>query len=87
MYIFVIDSSSIKHHNPISNTMPDEKWKVRYTNYKDITSTRHILIENFFVGSTSYHPRTQVLINVIDLDKNEKRVFAASSVLEWIERL
>lgn len=47
-----------------------------YKNYRGEVAQRHIRPVKIFFGATEYHPDEQWLMEAVDLDKGETRVFA-----------
>jgi hypothetical protein len=56
---------------PVSETL-----EIGYTNYRGEWSMRRIRPVRLWVGSTDWHPEPGLLLEAIDLDKNETRHFA-----------
>jgi hypothetical protein len=56
---------------PVSETL-----EIGYTNYRGEWSMRRIEPVRLWVGSTDWHPEPGLLLEAIDLDKNETRHFA-----------
>lgn len=54
----------------------------RYTNYKGNTGYRTVQVHGVYFGSTEYHPEPQWLMNAIDLDKKENRVYAMKDMTD-----
>ena len=59
--------------------------KITYKNYRGEISVRNIKINNFNVGYNQYHKEYQLLMDAVDLEKNENRVFAVKDILRWHE--
>ena len=54
-----------------------------YTNYKGITTKRHVLpMENRF-GDTEWHLEHQWLLKAYDYDRDEQREFAIKDIKDW----
>lgn len=47
-----------------------------YTNWKGVTSVRHIYPHEIYFGFTEYHPEPQWLMDAYDCDKADNRTFA-----------
>jgi hypothetical protein len=47
-----------------------------YFNWKGIKGHRKVLVTMFHYGSTEYHPEEQWLLEGVDMDKGEVRIFA-----------
>jgi hypothetical protein len=47
-----------------------------YRNWRGEVSTRHARPVRMFYGATFYHPEAQWLMEMVDLDKGETRIFA-----------
>jgi len=56
--------------------LEDMSIKVIYKNWKGEKGVRHILPIRIFYGSTEWHPEKQWLIEVYDLDRKAKRIYA-----------
>lgn len=54
--------------------------KIRYTNYKGVTSDRNIIPLLPYFGSSEYHPEKQWLLKVWDIDKRAMRSFAIKDI-------
>lgn len=52
------------------------KITVSYKNWRGVTSTRNIIPNYIYYGSTEYHPEDQYLLKAYDLDRRENRLFA-----------
>lgn len=60
----------------------------RYTNYKGETAYRKVQVNNIFYGTAEpWHPEPQWLMNAVDLDKREDRVFAMRDMKDVQESL
>lgn len=57
---------------------------VEYINHKKETAARFIQIHDVYYGTTEYYPKPQLLLAVVDLDKNVERVFSLNNVTRWI---
>lgn len=57
--------------------------EIVYTNWKGITSTRHIIPIEIFFGSTEWHKEEQWLLNAFDVDKQANRAFALKDIKSW----
>jgi hypothetical protein len=57
----------IVHHDEI---------KFDYVNWKGVKGHRKVQIDEFYFGSTEYHPEPQWLLSAFDLEKSEFRIFA-----------
>lgn len=53
-----------------------------YKNYRGEISKRKVIPVKEYKGSTEYHPEHQLLMEAIDLDKNEIRIFAVKDIIE-----
>lgn len=60
-------------------------WTIAYKNWRNVTATRKITINDVVVGNNSpYHPDTQLLLKVYDHDRQAERIYAATDIHEWI---
>jgi hypothetical protein len=62
------------------------KWVViDYTNYRGERSTRTIglLTTGIYFGSNEWHPEPQWLLEALDLEKMQPRVFAMKDIHSW----
>jgi hypothetical protein len=50
--------------------------QIVYKNYRNQIAVRNILPEKLEFGKTEFHPEEQWLVHALDIDKNEKRIFA-----------
>lgn len=66
--------------------MKDKVLKFRYINYKGEEADRTILPDNIYFGSTEYHPEPQWLLQGLDLDKNETRIFAIINITKFYKK-
>lgn len=57
-----------------------------YTNWKGVTSTRHIMPKRLYFGSTEWHTEAQWLLEAFDVDKQVVRTFAMKDIHEWITK-
>lgn len=55
--------------------------KMIYKNYRGEVSSRQVLPEKVWFGSTSYHPTLQWFMTAYDIDKCERRDFAMIDIL------
>jgi hypothetical protein len=53
-----------------------DKIEFDYVNWKGNKGHRRAEIDEFYYGSTEYHPKPQWLLSAFDLDKKEYRIFA-----------
>jgi hypothetical protein len=51
-----------------------------YTNYKNDTSYRKVIVKEIFFGSTPHHKIKQWFLRAFDLDKKEERCFALADI-------
>jgi hypothetical protein len=49
---------------------------VSYTNYKGVTRLRRVIPKRVFFGSNQWHPDPQWLLDVFDVDTEQRRTFA-----------
>lgn len=73
--------SRVQHQNPISAHA--QPIKVRYKNWRGEVAVRTIVPQRIYWGSTEWHPGDQWLLEVIEVDKQVKRIFALSDIQEW----
>ena len=77
---------ALKSLEEINKSMSDdcpEMIKFEYTNYKGITSIRHVVPEGIRFGHTKWHKEDQWLLKAFDLDKNAIREFAVKDIKGW----
>lgn len=53
---------------------------IMYTNWKGEKRPRHIKPVMLWYGSTEYHPEPQMLLQALDLEKNQMRDFAVKDI-------
>jgi hypothetical protein len=53
-----------------------------YKNWKGEVAQRRVLVEALAYGNTEYHPENQFLLEGLDLDKLEYRVFAVRDIVD-----
>ena len=53
-----------------------------YTNYRGETAVRRIRPIRIEVSSSEWHPKEQLVLVALDLDKNEERNFAVADIGE-----
>lgn len=53
-----------------------------YKNYKGINSSRRAELHNLFYGQTEFHPKEQWLVEAVDIDKGETRVFSLEDMTD-----
>lgn len=61
----------------------NEKIKVKYKNHKGEISDRTIIPKKIYYGSTNYHPNNGWLLEVFDIEKNDKRTYSFNDIIEW----
>lgn len=66
--------------NSIAGLVGGETISFDYINYRGEDSARNARVTNVYIGSTEYHTGEQWLVDAIDLDKDEWRVFAAKDM-------
>jgi hypothetical protein len=57
-----------------------------YMNWRGFAGHRRIKVQRIYFGSTEYHPEIQWLLEGIDMNKNDSRIFAMkdmSNVVNW----
>ena len=64
---------------------PDRSIRVVYTNYRGETAIRTIVPDKIWFGSTEWHPEEQWLLDVLDVEKGERRSLAVSGIRCWLE--
>lgn len=57
-----------------------------YTNYKNETSLREVVVDELYLGSNKWHPRNQFLLTGFDLDKKAMRCFAMKDMKNIVMR-
>ena len=77
------------HTNEVVVSSDDEEYnktvEIVYTNWKGVTSIRHIIPKDIFFGSTEWHKEEQWLMNAFDVDKQANRAFALKDIKSWKE--
>jgi predicted DNA-binding transcriptional regulator YafY len=66
-----------------STTETDKVVQIVYTNYRQETTSRRIVPERIWFGSTPWHPHPQWLLDALDVDKQEQRSFAVADIKAW----
>ena len=56
-----------------------------YKNYKGIVSTRNVIPEGVYYGTTEWHKQNQWLMTAFDLDKKADRTFAITDIISWVK--
>lgn len=59
--------------------------KVCYTNYRGETAIRSIIPIQIYWGKTDYHPHEQWLLEVFDVERNDKRIYAFKDIKEILD--
>jgi hypothetical protein len=54
-------------------------------NWKGIPGHRKIQVARIYFGSTEYHPEEQWLLEALDIDKKEYRIFAMKDMSNVVE--
>jgi hypothetical protein len=57
-----------------------------YINYKQVKGHRKVKVQRISFGSTKHHPEEEWLLEAIDMDKNEERIFAMkdmTNIKKW----
>lgn len=74
--------SSLQEAKSVSKLSDSEggSLEVTYTNYRNETSTRHILPINLYYGNTKYHKEKQWILEVWDLDKDAYREYSLKDI-------
>jgi predicted DNA-binding transcriptional regulator YafY len=62
---------------------PELITEIVYTNYRGETATRKILPIHIWFGKSPWHLTEQWFLEATDLEKDEDRSFAMSSISEW----
>ena len=57
--------------------------RIVYKNWKGETSTRTIVPDRVYYGSTEWHPKEQWFLRAYDVMKDQYRDFALSDISEW----
>lgn len=57
--------------------------EIAYTNHKGKLAIRKIEPLEFYYGTSAFHKEPQWLCIALDLEKQEKRVFALNKVTTW----
>lgn len=55
-----------------------------YTNYRGEASTRHVVPERIWFGTTDWHPDQQWFLEGFDLDRGAHRSFALTDITSFI---
>ena len=64
--------------------MNEERLTIKYKNWRGEVTTRHILPEKIWFGSTEWHKEKQWFLYATDIDKNQMRDFALRDILEIV---
>lgn len=59
--------------------------RFQYRNWKGETAVRHGRPVRMFFGSTEWHSEPQWLMEMVDIDKNETRIFAMRDMTEVLD--
>lgn len=63
--------------------MNEKRVIIDYTNWRGERAVRIIEPITFYWGKNEFHPEPQWLLEAIDYDKKERRVFAMKCIHEW----
>ncbi|MGL4352747.1 MAG: hypothetical protein ACRCTP_02180 [Aeromonas popoffii] len=63
----------------------NQAMKVIYTNWKGKTRERTIIPTAVFFGETPYHPETQWLVEAVDTEDHEVKMFAMKDMVIPVE--
>lgn len=66
--------------------MENKSVKIVYKNYRGEISTREIIPEVIWFGSTDWHKEPQWILDAFDLGKDAKRGFAIKDIQSWTEK-
>jgi len=65
---------------------PTQEVLIDYTNWRGVRSIRRIRPLRIVFKNNEWHPKTQWLLEAIDLQKGEERTFALSNIHTWADR-
>lgn len=58
--------------------------EIDYTNWRGERSKRRIVPLSLTWENNKWHPETQWMLNAIDVDKRQTRIFALASIHSWV---
>lgn len=58
-----------------------------YVNWRGLTSYRKVRVKQMYYGTTEHHLRSQWLMEALDLDKREMRIFAMEDMENVIDSM
>lgn len=61
----------------------NQKIKVLYKNWKGVEKIRTIIPQKIYFGTTDFHKEEGWLLELFDVEKNDKRTYSLKDIKEW----